>query len=32
MVKFNNLRLELCMALKFDTNVAKRLKLKAGRF
>ena len=32
MVKFNNLGLELCMALKFDTIVAKRLKLKVRSF
>ena len=30
--KFNNLRLALGMALKFNTNVAERLKLKVRNF
>ena len=30
--KFNNLGLALCMALKFFTSVAKRLKLKVRKF
>ena len=30
--KFNNLELALGMALKFDTNVAERLKLKVRNF
>ena len=32
MVKFNNLKLALGMALKFNTKLAERLKLKVRKF